>query len=64
MQRLTAVPSFYSCAACRAKSRFQEYEWEKQQQKIKTLVNKEVLMFAMYLRNGRKKWVPRIGITV
>jgi CRISPR-associated protein Cas1 len=30
-------------------------------QEIETLINEEALMFAMFLRNERETWVPRIG---
>ena len=29
-------------------------------QKIETLINEELLLFAKYLRNERRKWIPRI----
>lgn len=29
-------------------------------QKIETLINEEVLLLAIYLRNERKTWIPRI----
>jgi CRISPR/Cas system-associated endonuclease Cas1 len=32
-------------------------------QEIETLINEEALLIAMYLRNERKEWIPRIGIT-
>lgn len=31
-------------------------------QTIETLINEEALMFAKYLRNEMKDWLPRIGI--
>ena len=30
------------------------------QQKIETLVNEEAYLFAMYLRNEKREWIPRI----
>jgi hypothetical protein len=30
--------------------------------KIETLINEETLLFAKYLRNEKKDWIPRIGI--
>lgn len=30
-------------------------------QEIETLVNEEALLFAQYLRNEKKSWVPRVG---
>jgi hypothetical protein len=30
---------------------------------IETLINEEALLFAKYLRNEKKDWQPRIGIT-
>jgi hypothetical protein len=30
---------------------------------IETLINEEALLLGMYLRNEKKDWVPRIGIT-
>ncbi len=38
--------------------KFQEYEWEKRQI-IETLLNEEALLFASFLRNERKNWIPR-----
>lgn len=32
-------------------------------QEIETLICEEALLFAMYLRNERKEWIPRIAIT-
>lgn len=32
-------------------------------QEFETLINEEALLLAKYLRNERKEWVPRIGIT-
>ena len=32
-------------------------------QEIETLINEEALLFAKYLRNEKKDWLPRIGIT-
>ena len=29
-------------------------------QEIETLINEEALLFAKYLRNERKEWIPRI----
>jgi len=34
-----------------------------EQQEIETLINEEVLLFAEYLRNETKDWIPRIGAT-
>ena len=34
-----------------------------EQQEIETLINEEALLFAKYLRNQKKEWIPRIGIT-
>lgn len=34
-----------------------------ERQTIETLINEEALLFAKYLRNEKKEWVPRIGIT-
>jgi CRISPR/Cas system-associated endonuclease Cas1 len=31
-------------------------------QTIETLISEEALLFAKYLRNEKKEWVPRIGI--
>lgn len=31
-------------------------------QTIETLINEEVLLFAMYLREDRKTWIPRIPV--
>jgi hypothetical protein len=31
-------------------------------QSIDTLINEEALLFAKYLRNEKKDWLPRIGI--
>jgi CRISPR-associated protein Cas1 len=31
-------------------------------QEIETLINEEALLFAMYLRNERKKWTPRLSL--
>ena len=33
-------------------------------QSVETLINEEALLFAMYLRNEKKDWVTRIGITM
>jgi phosphotransacetylase len=33
-----------------------------ERQTIETLINEEALLFAMYLRNEKKEWLPRIGI--
>jgi hypothetical protein len=32
-------------------------------QAIETLINEEALLFAKYLRNEKKDWMPRIGTT-
>jgi hypothetical protein len=32
-------------------------------QEIETLINEEALLFGMYLRNEKKDWIPRMGIT-
>jgi hypothetical protein len=32
-------------------------------QTIETLISEEALLFAKYLRNEKKDWLPRIGIT-
>jgi hypothetical protein len=32
-------------------------------QTIETLISEEALLFAKYLRNEEKKWIPRIGIS-
>jgi hypothetical protein len=29
-------------------------------QEIETLINEEALLFAMYLRNEKQTWIPRI----
>ena len=34
------------------------------QQKIETLINEEALLFAQFLRNERRTWIPRIARTV
>jgi len=34
-----------------------------ERQTIETLINEEVLLFAKYLRNEKKDWIPRIAIT-
>ena len=34
-----------------------------ERQTIETLINEEALLFAEYLRNEKKEWSPRIGIT-
>ena len=31
-------------------------------QTIETLINEEALLFAKFLRDERKKWIPRIAI--
>ena len=31
-----------------------------QKQEIETLINEEAMLFAMYLRNERKSWTPRV----
>jgi hypothetical protein len=36
----------------------------RKKQEIETLINEEALPLGMYLRNEKKEWVPRIGITV
>lgn len=33
-------------------------------QKVETLINEEALLFAKYLRNEKKDWLPRVGITL
>jgi len=33
-------------------------------QEIETLINEEALLLAMYLRNERKEWRPRTGMTI
>jgi hypothetical protein len=33
-----------------------------EQQQIETLINEEALLFAQYLREERKEWIPRIAI--
>jgi CRISPR-associated protein Cas1 len=33
-------------------------------QEIETLINEEALLLGMYLRNEKKDWIPRIGITL
>jgi len=33
-----------------------------ERQTIETLVSEEALLFAKYLRNEKKDWLPRIGI--
>ena len=35
-----------------------------QKQEFETLINEEALLFAKYLRNEKKDWTPRVGITV
>jgi hypothetical protein len=32
-------------------------------QEIETLIREEALLLAMYLRNQRKEWIPRIATT-
>jgi hypothetical protein len=32
-------------------------------QTIETLINEEALLFAKYLREEKKEWLPRVGIT-
>jgi hypothetical protein len=32
-------------------------------QEIETLINEEAMLLGMYLRDERKEWIPRIGIT-
>ncbi len=32
-----------------------------EKQTIETLINEEALLFAKYLRNEKKEWIPRIG---
>ena len=34
-----------------------------ERQTIETLISEEALLFAKYLRNERKEWMPRAGIT-
>jgi CRISPR/Cas system-associated endonuclease Cas1 len=34
-----------------------------QRQTIETLINEEALLFAKYLRNEKRDWIPRVGIT-
>jgi CRISPR-associated protein Cas1 len=34
-----------------------------ERQTVETLISEEALLFAKYLRNEKKDWVPRIGIT-
>jgi len=31
-------------------------------QTLETLINEEALLLAKYLRNERKKWIPRIAV--
>jgi len=31
-------------------------------QEIETLISEEAFLFAMYLRNEKKDWTPRIGM--
>jgi CRISPR-associated protein Cas1 len=33
-----------------------------QRQTVETLINEEALLFAKYLRNEKKEWIPRIGL--
>jgi hypothetical protein len=33
-------------------------------QTIDTLISEEALLFAKYLRNEKRGWIPRIGITL
>jgi hypothetical protein len=33
-----------------------------ERQEIETLINEEALLFAKYLRNEKKNWIPRVGI--
>jgi len=33
-----------------------------EQQEIETLISEEALLFARYLRQEKKEWIPRIGI--
>jgi hypothetical protein len=33
-----------------------------ERQTIETLINEEALLFAKYLRNEKKEWIPRIAI--
>jgi CRISPR-associated protein Cas1 len=33
-------------------------------QRIETLINEEALLLAKYLRNEKKDWIPRVGITM
>jgi hypothetical protein len=32
-----------------------------QKQTVETLINEETLLFAKYLRNEKKEWIPRIA---
>ena len=32
-------------------------------QSLETLINEEALLFAKYLRNEKKDWLPRVAIT-
>jgi hypothetical protein len=34
-----------------------------ERQEMETLINEEAMLFAKYLRNEKKDWLPRIGIT-
>jgi hypothetical protein len=34
-----------------------------ERQTIETLISEEALLLAKYLRNEKKDWIPRIGIT-
>ncbi|MBS7631679.1 hypothetical protein KEJ47_08975 [Candidatus Bathyarchaeota archaeon] len=33
-------------------------------QTVETLINEEALLFAKYLRDERKTWIPRIAISI
>jgi hypothetical protein len=41
---------------------YQEFDMEKDAQ-LKTLVSEESSLLAMYLRNEKNEWIPRVGIT-
>ena len=32
-------------------------------QELESLINEEAMLFAKYLRNEKKDWIPRLGIT-
>jgi hypothetical protein len=44
-------------------SRFSKIERARSKQEIETLINEEAMLLGMYLRNEKKEWIPRIGIT-